>query len=495
MTEQLLENSNTRPESERPLLHRVLRNRAQGFVRNQTGAALVILAASLVPAIGATGLAVDGFIAYLVDDRLQGAVDAAALSTGAVIDGGGQNLEAQQMVEVNFPKGYLGATLNSVDVGYANNFTRISIDATATAPTYFAKILGTDSVQVQARAVVERTIPAVELALVMDNTGSMRSNNKIGAMKQAAHDLIDIIKPEGSLNDDVWVGLVPYTATVNIGPQHTDWLHPNDRVHMSKIDFLTTNWKGCVEARKGGGDENDLTPEESPFTSYYYGSDVDNNWWPPFGTIDERNSSQNNGRGPNLGCGPAMTFLTTDRDEILLGINEMLPWHRGGTLGNLGLSWGWRMLSPRWRGVWDDDPASARPVDYDDPAIDKIAIVMTDGQNQLYDWPNHGPTNGVGPLGSDFSSYGRLQTFGFPSLDSARREVDSRFARTCETMKASGIQIYTMTFGTTPDKDTQALYRRCASNVDNYFHAPSNDDLIEAFRAIGRRLVTQRIVE
>jgi Flp pilus assembly protein TadG len=479
------------PKTTRSMLH----TRVRAFRRNQTGAALVILAASLVPAIGATGLAVDGFIAYLVDDRLQGAVDAAALSTGAVVNGSGQNFEAQQIVEINFPSGYLGATLGSVEVSYANNFTRISIEATATAPTYFAKILGTDSVEVNARAVVERTIPAVEMALVMDNTGSMRSSNKIGAMKQAARDLIDILKPEGSLNDDVWIGLVPYTATVNIGPQHADWLHPNDRVHVSKIDFLTSSWKGCVEARKLGGDESDLTPAEAPFIAYYYGSDVDNRWWPPTGTIDERNSAENNGRGPNLGCGPPITFLTSDRDEILLGIDKMLPWHRGGTLGNLGLSWGWRMLSPRWRGVWDNDPASARPVDYNDPAIDKIAIVMTDGQNQLYDWPDHGPNNGVGPLGSDFSAYGRLQTFGFPSLDAARREVDSRFARTCQTMKANGIQIYTMTFGATPDQDTQALYRHCASNSDNYFHAPSNDDLIEAFHTIGRRLVTQRIVE
>lgn len=495
MDQQIFRPVKIKPNHVQNSIGSTLRARIRAFGRNQTGAALVILAASMVPAIGATGLAVDGFVAYLVDDRLQGAVDAAALSTGAVVNGSGQDFEARQMVEINFPKGYLGATLGSVDVSYANNFTRISIDATATAPTYFAKILGTDSVQVRARAVVERTIPAVEMALVMDNTGSMRSNDKIGAMKQAARDLIDILKPEGSINDDVWIGLVPYTATVNIGPQHADWLHPNDRVHVSRIDFLTSEWKGCVEARKLGGDETDLTPAEAPFTAFYYGPDVDNAWWPPTGTIDERNGAQNNGRGPNLGCGPPITFLTADRDEILFGIDEMLPWHRGGTLGNLGLSWGWRMLSPRWRGVWDNDPASLQPVDYDDPAIDKVAVVMTDGQNQLYDWPNHQPNNGIGPLGSDFSAYGRLQTFGFPSLDAARREVDARFARTCQTMKTNGIQIYTMTFGTTPDRDTQALYRQCASNADNYFHAPSNEDLIEAFQTIGRRLVTQRIVE
>lgn len=470
------------------------KDRATRFVRERTGAALLMLAGAMVPAVGITGVAVDGFIAYLVDDRLQGAVDAAALSSGAVMDGA-QTIEAQQMVKVNFPEGYLGSTLGAVNVSFGSNFNRITIEADATAPTYFAKILGTDSIQVHARAVVERTMPAVELALVMDNTGSMRAADKIGGMKQAALDLIDIIKPEGSINDDVWVALVPYTATVNIGPQHVDWLSGGDRVKTSPIDFLTTSWKGCVEARKFGHDETEATPDIAPFSSYYYGSDVDNVWWPPFGSIDERNGAQNNGRGPNLGCGPAITPLTTDRTEIVARISEMQPWHRGGTLGNLGMVWGWRALSPRWRGLWDDDVNSPRPVDYNDPAIEKIAIVMTDGQNQLYDWPNHDGNNGIGPYGSDYSAYSRLKIFGYNTLDEGRREVDARFARSCQSMKANGITLYTMTFGSQPDGDTQNLYRTCASNPDNYFHAPSNEELIEAFRTIGNKLITQRIVE
>jgi len=477
------------PNTSRPPLSRRLRR----MLANRSGGALMMLAGSMVPAVGFTGLAVDGFIAYLVDDRLQGAVDAAALSTGAVMEGGGQDVEARQIVRANFPPGFMGASLDAVNVSYSPDFSRVTLEATATAPTYFSKILGRDSVTVDARAVVERTIPAAEIVLVMDNTGSMRSGGKISAMKQAALDLITIIKPEGSTNEDVNIGLVPYAATVNIGPQRQDWLHAGDRVHVSPIDFGTTTWKGCVEARKLGQDQTDAVPSAAPFQSFYYGPDVDNLWWPP-GTIDERNIAQNNGRGPNLGCGPAVTFLTHERDEIVAGIDEMQPWHRGGTLGNLGLVWGWRMLSPDWRGLWDNDPASLMPVDYDDPAIEKIAIVMTDGQNQLYDWPNHGPT-GLGPYGSDYSAYSRLNIFGYPSLNAARREVDLRFGRVCAEMKQRGITLYTMTFGGTPDGDTQALYRDCASNSDNYFHAPSNEDLIAAFHAIGRRLVTQRLVE
>ncbi len=481
-----------------------IRNRTRGdvpgkparrFFRDTGGGAMIMLAGSMIPAIGFAGIAVDGSIAYLADDRLQSAVDAAALSTGASIDGTDQSQEARQMVELNFQDGYLGAEVDYVSLEISADLTRVTLAAGATVPTYFMGLLGHNSLSVNARAVVERSIPSAEIVLVMDNTGSMRSGGKIDAMKDAALDLIGIIKPEGSSNEELWVGLVPYTATVNIGPQHAGWIRSSDPLHSLADPFPGTTWKGCVEARRAPHDELDTHPDAEPFASYLYRSNVDNVWLPPTGYINERNSAQNRGRGPNLGCGPAITFLTTDRPTIEAAIREMLPWHRCGTLGNLGLVWGWRMLSPTWRGLWNNDAASTTPVDYGDPAIQKIAIVMTDGQNQLYDWRGHDENDGIGPEGSDFSAYGRLHRFGYTSLRAARHEVDRRFTRTCENMKRAGITLYTMTFGGTPDSDTRSLYEDCASVLENYFHAPANDDLVNAFRTIGTRLVTQRLVE
>ena len=56
----------------------------------------------------------------------------------------------------------------------------------------------------------------MELILVMDNTGSMRSSGKMDAMKGAATDLIDILYGEREVVEDFWVGLVPYTVAVNV---------------------------------------------------------------------------------------------------------------------------------------------------------------------------------------------------------------------------------------------------------------------------------------
>ena len=72
---------------------------------------------------------------------------------------------------------------------------------------------------------IERQTTGMELALVMDNTGSMwNSDTKTNiagtpfeAMRNAALDLIDIIYGEEDELDNVWVSLVPFVAAVNIG--------------------------------------------------------------------------------------------------------------------------------------------------------------------------------------------------------------------------------------------------------------------------------------
>ena len=76
----------------------------------------------------------------------------------------------------------------------------------------------------------------------------------------------------------------------------------------------------------------------------------DNDW--DWANIDESNGAQNNGLGPNLGCGPAITPLVASKTTVHEAIDEMQPWHRGGTMANLGLAWGWRVLSPTWQGLW-----------------------------------------------------------------------------------------------------------------------------------------------
>ena len=61
----------------------------------------------------------------------------------------------------------------------------------------------------------------------------------------------------------------------------------------------------------------------------------------------------------------------------------MVPVYRGGTIINLGLQAGWWTLSPNWQGLWGDPNM---PLAYNTPYMKKVIVLMTDGNNEWYDW-------------------------------------------------------------------------------------------------------------
>lgn len=456
------------------------------FWSNQKAAVLPYFAFAILALGTATGLATDSALGYLTKARMSKALDAAGLAAGRVKSGGDITAEALTFFNANFPAATLDATITNFTVTASTDNQFLTLNATAEIPTTFIRVAGVETTTISARTVIHRQTRGMELALVMDNTGSMRSGGKMDAMKNAAQDLIDILYGGQETLPNFWVSLVPYTATVNVGNNHFDWLDLNDQYYNTSPDpFAPSAWKGCLEARATPLDMDDTPPSVAPFTSYLYAADLDN-IWPP---LDETNSAQNDGTGPNLGCGPAITPLVTDYTTVTAAISEMLPWHRGGTTSNLGLVWGWRVLSPAWRGLWN---SPYLPLDYETPLLDKVVIVLTDGQNQFYDWPGG---NGAGPNGSDYTAHGRLTDFGFATLNDARAEIDTRFTSICTAMKAEGIIIYAITFGTTPNQATQDLYTACATQPNFFWHAPSNAALQTVFQEIGEQLSNLRIAE
>ncbi len=57
----------------------------------------------------------------------------------------------------------------------------------------------------------------LELALALDNTGSMASSNKMTELKKAAKDLLATLQKAAKKADDVKVGIVPFATDVNVG--------------------------------------------------------------------------------------------------------------------------------------------------------------------------------------------------------------------------------------------------------------------------------------
>ena len=139
------------------------------------------------------------------------------------------------------------------------------------------------------------------------------------------------------------------------------------------------------------------------------------------------------------------------------------------------------------------------PLDYGTDYMDKVVVMMTDGNNTFYNLPNDQGGDSTTP--SDFTAYGRVNAPGPVGLNAGTTGagetiLNNRMTAICNAMKAQKIKVYTIIFdngGTSAT--TEALYRSCATSPSMYYYAPSNEALADAFEAIGGQLANLLIVE
>lgn len=485
----------------------------QGRIADRRGAVGWFLAAAMIPLLLATGVGVDGARGYLVKARLSQALDAAALAGGRVMFSDTRDSDILMYFNSNFPHGFMDATIDGPNISVSANEETLTLTASATVPTTFMKLAGYDTMSIGGRSVVTRTNRSMELVLVMDNTGSMYSNGKIGAMKTAAIDLLNVLYGSRDVMPNFWVGLVPYAAFVNIGNNHADWLAPGS---LNQAQYAPSVWKGCVEARAFPFEETaaETLPAAQPWRPSRWASTAgtvyrdgrnhvvpgDNNWPPVRESQADLLVLQNDMTGPNIGCPPPIMGLQPSKSVAIDAINAMGPWFRGGTMGNLGLAWGWRVISPTWRGMWTGTPANL-PLDYNTPFMDKVVVMLTDGRNEWYDYPGHAPgcagvTTPCSFPDADYTAYGRLSEarLGTTNNGTALGILNNRMATLCTSMKAQGVTMYTIVLQEN-DANTQALFRNCASRPEYYFLSPTAGDLAAIFRTIGTQLSNLRIAQ
>lgn len=168
----------------------------------------------------------------------------------------------------------------------------IYFQAQITVPTSFVALVGVPSLSANVESQAVRTSMAIEVAMVLDNSGSMGSSNRMTYLKQAATCATNIIFykdvdtnctpfANAPQQDDVRVSIVPFTIMVNVGTQfkNAKWLDwsgtsPFSRLNFDNDDDETTpfvgsvnrgnlfsqtgvQWRGCVEARRGPYDTTD----------------------------------------------------------------------------------------------------------------------------------------------------------------------------------------------------------------------------------------------
>ncbi len=456
---------------------------------------------------GAAGLSIDGARMFYVKDVLQKSLDSAGLAAGHAMEIDTMEADAREFFEANIAAVDNLAASTDMEIEISEDNELITLTAEATVDATFMSVFGFGEITVSASTEITRETRGMELVLVMDNTGSMRHDGKIDTMKEAATNLVNTVYGDEETHTNLWVGVVPYITQVNVGNAHTNWLTAAGQT-LVDTGFPDTEWMGCIAARGSGLDETDDPPSVEGFEPYYWPDtdyegwhdgggfwefgQTDNNWFDETDdnkiTIVETNNRLD-ALGPNRGCGEQITPLVPEKTKITDAIAAMEPWSFGGTATPMGLSWGWRVLSPRWRGLWFGSDA-ALPMDYGTPFMDKVIVMLTDGKNEFIEpasWPD--PMPGI----SDYTAYGRITDMGHGSISDARDDLDDRFDQICANVKQEGIIIYSITFGSTPDDDVKTAFENCATNPAFYFHAPTAASLETAFDTIGRQLSNLRL--
>lgn len=493
---------------------RRLRALAGGVLSNQSGAALPLIGLGFFALLCATGMAVDMSRMQSARAKLGNALDAAGLAAGTKAHSGNLRNVVGNYLRVNYPDGYLDSRIIDYDVQANADNTILTLQATAEVDMVFMQIFGFGTRVISAEAEITRENRGVEMVMVLDVTGSMYGS-KISDLRTAATDMVNILFGSEEEMENLWVGIVPYSTTVNVGPDKTDWLRNYDLSrYPSKYPNWATKWKGCVEERGQWPDTSglDLT-DDIPYTGnkatataaqlattfpmYFWDDASDNDWLDNRGNVSLNQNagySDNDARGPNVGCGNEVTPFTNEKSTVQAGVNALTPWRRGGTMSSIGMGWAWRMISPKWRGMWGHGDPSL-PLDYNTPLMSKAVIVMTDGVNEVFstgDLPKG--------AGSDYTGYRRISEqrmgAGINTKAEGIQAVNDKFLALCAAMKEEGILIYTVTFqlnNSTSANNARALFRDCATHPDYYFDSPDGATLRQAFRTIGDSLANLMI--
>lgn len=434
----------------------------------------MVMGLSILALAAALGLAIDAARGYTAKSKLQGALDAAALAGGQAfsLNDDDPPSVARMFFDSNYPNEYMGGGITAFSAVIEEASDNMVVEATIEIPTTFMQIFGIDEITVASNSVVATSHTSLELALVVDVTGSMNwldSNGdvKIDSLKTAGATLLNAIYDDNMSLPGVYISLVPYRAAVNVG-HRPSWL-----TGYNAAMFQPDSWRGCVLARDAPDDQND-DPRDSPskrFPPYHWPDDTAWNNWPPVAF---------DGSGPNWFCPiNEITPLTDQRATIESGINALDARSGGGTQTATGLVWGWRTISPRWQGDWGAPTPNDMPLDYEEPDLVKAVVFMTDG---------------IADIGWELMAYGFLDegNLGTTNEALAEAEINTRLTTICEAMKAEGIQIFSVMFAVT-DATVENTYRNCASEPENFFNSPTGEELDAAFDQIGRRLASLRI--
>jgi Flp pilus assembly protein TadG len=472
------------------------------FLQDRKAGVAPMLALASIPLFGLVGAAVDYSRANAARTAMQAALDSTALMLSK--DAKSMTVgQLQEKAEAYFNTLFVRPEVSNVQVTqeFSNpqqGSFKLKVTSSATIPTVFARVLGHNSIDFSATGEVVWGMKRLNLALALDNTGSMSSSGKMDALKEAAHNLLDTLKKAEKTPGDILVSIVPFSVGVNVGTNNvdagwidwTDWEAAPSPAPASSVGpgsscpwTNSNNGFRCQVNPTNGSSTTNNIPSGGSYMGYVCPTAQNNryhngcynsipvaggyqhNWianarstWN--GCVMDRNqnydvSATATGGTANyyarqyVGCPTAMMPLSSNWDALHAKIDAMSP--TGMTNVTIGMQMAWQSLSPV---APFNAPAPA-------PDLDKVIILLTDGDNTQNRWT------------------------------SSTSSIDARTQAACANANADNIKIYTVRV----INGNASLLQSCASKPDMYFNVQQASDLNVVFSAIAQQLANLRIAK
>jgi len=208
------------------------------FGKEERGVVLILVVLLLVPLMLVMAGVIDYSRTFLVKRQLTNAVDAAALALGGLPNLNDEEAEqkARAFIETHYPPEELGELTG---IGVVREGEQIDVTATARVDMSFIGLVGIENVDITVNARAIRKDNKLEVAMVLDNTGSMGHSNKIQDLRAAARSFVDILFAADDADEFVKVGLVPFTNSVRLDAPPAAWLDIDGEssIHAENLDL------------------------------------------------------------------------------------------------------------------------------------------------------------------------------------------------------------------------------------------------------------------
>lgn len=401
------------------------------FGKDASGNVGLMFGIIALPMIGLAGAAVDYARASSARASLNAAVDSAALMVAreaTKLTDAELKTRAAALIRANLA-GNADAKLGTYTVSIDRTARTVNVTANTAVDTSLTKVIGVDTIPVSSTAQSAWGTNTVELALVLDNTGSMASSSKMTELKKASLDLLKILKDASTATDQIRVSVIPFATQVRLPTTYKDapWLRYDQTKGSGKNKQTITKatWEGCVSDRDKPYDVSDA------------------------GAVTGQNATL----FPADFCAQSTLTpirpLTSDWTALTSTINAMTP--VGYTNVTIGAAWGMASLSP----VAPLPEAATSNT----PRLTKYMILLTDGDNTQ-------------------------NRFG-----DGQNTMDQRTEAACTSAKAYGIKIYSIRV----IDGNRNLLRGCASDTGMYYEVSSASQLAPIFQQIAREISQIRL--